>query len=172
MTPTTPPAPHTTPIQEIHKSANQSEEFLNEVSEELVIPLDLSNLKSQSESEIPSIPGLNSPLVLDVSATHPHNKVLNTFVLLQFYKWCDYRLSTNLPLLLQNMEGGVKCSSYLEGLDWKRGQLLGTGAFSSCYQARDVATGTLMAVKQVLAVCVIIYSKTSIAKFSHHPLIK
>jgi len=43
----------------------------------------------------------------------------------------------------------VTSSSYLEGLDWKRGQLLGTGAFSSCYQARDVATGTLMAVKQV-----------------------
>lgn len=30
-----------------------------------------------------------------------------------------------------------------------RGPLLGTGAFSSCYQARDVRTGTLMAVKQV-----------------------
>jgi mitogen-activated protein kinase kinase kinase 1 len=153
MPPTTPPAPDTTPVQEICKSPNQSEEFLDEVSEELVIPLDLSNVKSQSESEIPSIPGLNSPLVLDVSATHPHNKVLTTSELLQFYKWYGCRISTILPLLLQNMEGGVKCSSYLEGLDWKRGQLLGTGAFSSCYQARDVATGTLMAVKQVFALC-------------------
>lgn len=50
----------------------------------------------------------------------------------------------------------MKCNSYLEGLDWKRGQLLGTGAFSSCYQARDVATGTLMAVKQVFVMYVII----------------
>lgn len=55
----------------------------------------------------------------------------------------------------------MKCSSYLEGLDWKRGQLLGTGAFSSCYQARDVATGTLMAVKQVFVICVI-YNKVAI----------
>lgn len=55
----------------------------------------------------------------------------------------------------------MKCSSYLEGLDWKRGQLLGTGAFSSCYQARDVATGTLMAVKQVFLIC-FICSKVSI----------
>ncbi|XP_021916441.1 mitogen-activated protein kinase kinase kinase 1-like isoform X2 [Zootermopsis nevadensis] len=122
MTPTTPEAPHTTPILENHKCTGQAEEFLDDVSEELVIPLDLSNLKSQFDSEIPTIPGLNSPLVLDDSANHPHDK---------------------------NMEGGVKCSSYLEGLNWKRGQLLGTGAFSSCYQARDVATGTLMAVKQV-----------------------
>lgn len=45
----------------------------------------------------------------------------------------------------QNVEGG----QYEEGRDWVRGQLLGTGAFSSCYQARDVRTGTLMAVKQV-----------------------
>ncbi|XP_042869401.1 mitogen-activated protein kinase kinase kinase 1-like [Penaeus japonicus] len=45
----------------------------------------------------------------------------------------------------QNVEGG----QYEEGRDWVRGPLLGTGAFSSCYQARDVRTGTLMAVKQV-----------------------
>jgi mitogen-activated protein kinase kinase kinase 1 len=152
MTPTTPPAPHTTPVQEMHRSSSQTEEFLNEVSEELVIPLDLSNLKSEFESEIPSIPGLNSPLVLDVSAVHPHDKVFPTFLLFQFYKRYGCRIPTNLHLSLQNMEGGVKCSSYLEGLDWKRGHLLGTGAFSSCYQARDVATGTLMAVKQVFIV--------------------
>jgi len=38
---------------------------------------------------------------------------------------------------------------YKEGLHWMRGTVLGTGAFSTCYQARDVRTGTLMAVKQV-----------------------
>lgn len=45
----------------------------------------------------------------------------------------------------QNVEGG----QYEEGRDWILGPKLGTGAFSSCYQARDVRTGTLMAVKQV-----------------------
>lgn len=38
---------------------------------------------------------------------------------------------------------------YMENLHWVRSYLLGTGAFSSCYQARDVKTGTLMAVKQI-----------------------
>ncbi|XP_066996499.2 mitogen-activated protein kinase kinase kinase 1 [Anabrus simplex] len=43
----------------------------------------------------------------------------------------------------------VKLTTYLEDVHWKRGPLLGTGAYSTCYQARDVETGTLMAVKQV-----------------------
>ena len=43
------------------------------------------------------------------------------------------------------MEGG----QYEEARDWVRGPKLGQGAFSSCYQARDVRTGILMAVKQV-----------------------
>lgn len=38
---------------------------------------------------------------------------------------------------------------YMENCHWVRSHLLGTGAFSSCYQARDVKTGTLMAVKQI-----------------------
>ncbi|XP_071799794.1 mitogen-activated protein kinase kinase kinase 1-like [Asterias amurensis] len=40
-----------------------------------------------------------------------------------------------------------KC--YVEKEHWVKGVLLGTGAFSSCYQSRDIKTGTLMAVKQV-----------------------
>ncbi|KAM6986250.1 mitogen-activated protein kinase kinase kinase 1 [Aplochiton taeniatus] len=39
--------------------------------------------------------------------------------------------------------------SYREGAEWLKGQQIGLGAFSSCYQAQDVGTGTLMAVKQV-----------------------
>lgn len=39
--------------------------------------------------------------------------------------------------------------TYFEGIHWKRGRLIGTGAFSTCYQARDTATGVLMAVKQI-----------------------
>ncbi|XP_028661250.2 mitogen-activated protein kinase kinase kinase 1 isoform X1 [Erpetoichthys calabaricus] len=38
---------------------------------------------------------------------------------------------------------------YKEGTEWLKGQQIGLGAFSSCYQAQDVGTGTLMAVKQV-----------------------
>ena len=41
---------------------------------------------------------------------------------------------------------------YYEGLHWVKGPLLGTGAFSTCYQARDVQTGVIMAVKQVTTV--------------------
>ena len=38
---------------------------------------------------------------------------------------------------------------YYENVHWMKGPLLGTGAFSTCYQARDVETGTIMALKQV-----------------------
>uniref|UniRef100_A0A8C6XRP0 Mitogen-activated protein kinase kinase kinase 1 n=1 Tax=Naja naja TaxID=35670 RepID=A0A8C6XRP0_NAJNA len=38
---------------------------------------------------------------------------------------------------------------YREDNEWLKGQQIGLGAFSSCYQAQDVGTGTLMAVKQV-----------------------
>ena len=38
---------------------------------------------------------------------------------------------------------------YREGVEWTKAMLLGSGAYSSCYQARDVFTGTIMAVKQI-----------------------
>ena len=37
---------------------------------------------------------------------------------------------------------------YLEGFHWVKGKL-GTGAFCSCYLARDIENGTMFAVKQV-----------------------
>ena len=42
---------------------------------------------------------------------------------------------------------------YREDVEWLKGQQIGLGAFSSCYQAQDVGTGTLMAVKQVCVQC-------------------
>ncbi|XP_049844391.1 mitogen-activated protein kinase kinase kinase 1-like isoform X4 [Schistocerca gregaria] len=39
--------------------------------------------------------------------------------------------------------------SYIEGINWKRGPALGTGAYSTCFQARDTVSGGIMAVKQV-----------------------
>uniref|UniRef100_A0A672TGX2 Mitogen-activated protein kinase kinase kinase 1 n=1 Tax=Strigops habroptila TaxID=2489341 RepID=A0A672TGX2_STRHB len=41
---------------------------------------------------------------------------------------------------------------YREDAEWLKGQQIGLGAFSSHYQAQDVGTGTLMAVKQVMYV--------------------
>eukprot|EP00093_Oithona_nana_P012587 12587.XXX_477169_473945_1 [CDS] Oithona nana genome sequencing. len=38
---------------------------------------------------------------------------------------------------------------YSEGKQWSKSFMLGSGAFSTCFQARDVETGTLMAVKQI-----------------------
>jgi len=61
-----------------------------------------------------------------------------------------------LDMLLQITENSEHV--YKEGVHWKRGAVLGTGAFSTCYQARDVRTGSLMAVKQVSV------SSTSIEK--------
>ena len=38
---------------------------------------------------------------------------------------------------------------YLEGEHWVKGKLIGTGAFCSCFLARDIKNGTMFAVKQV-----------------------
>ncbi|XP_070195202.1 mitogen-activated protein kinase kinase kinase 1-like isoform X2 [Littorina saxatilis] len=53
---------------------------------------------------------------------------------------------------LKSLEGSGGSGSpqiYYEGLHWVKGPLLGTGAFSTCYQAKDVQTGVIMAVKQI-----------------------
>ena len=49
----------------------------------------------------------------------------------------------------QMVEDGHARREYKEGLDWTKSSVLGTGAYSTCYQARDVQTGTLMAAKQI-----------------------
>jgi mitogen-activated protein kinase kinase kinase 1 len=46
-------------------------------------------------------------------------------------------------------EGSDGGSVYLEGKHWVKGKLIGTGAFCSCFLARDTRLGTMMAVKQV-----------------------
>ncbi|KAL4235520.1 Mitogen-activated protein kinase kinase kinase 1 [Mactra antiquata] len=48
------------------------------------------------------------------------------------------------------IDGQINAPSlYYESVHWVKGPLLGTGAFSTCYQARDIKTGTLMALKQI-----------------------
>ncbi|KAF4081902.1 hypothetical protein AMELA_G00145580 [Ameiurus melas] len=50
----------------------------------------------------------------------------------------------------ETLPGHTKAKQpYRESAEWLKGQQIGLGAFSSCYQAQDVGTGTLMAVKQV-----------------------
>ncbi|XP_066567567.1 mitogen-activated protein kinase kinase kinase 1 isoform X2 [Amia ocellicauda] len=56
-------------------------------------------------------------------------------------------IQTDTP---ETLPGHTKAKHpYREGAEWLKGQQIGLGAFSSCYQAQDVGTGTLMAVKQV-----------------------
>ncbi|KAK3522223.1 hypothetical protein QTP70_033392 [Hemibagrus guttatus] len=56
-------------------------------------------------------------------------------------------IQVNTP---ETLPGHTKAKQpYCEGAEWLKGQQIGLGAFSSCYQAQDVGTGTLMAVKQV-----------------------
>lgn len=51
---------------------------------------------------------------------------------------------------LQSLDKAVTSKHlYLEEVHWKKGELLGTGAYSSCYAVRDLMNGSLMAVKQV-----------------------
>ncbi|MEE6458269.1 hypothetical protein FKM82_000244 [Ascaphus truei] len=53
----------------------------------------------------------------------------------------------------ETLPGHTKAKNhYREEMEWLKGQQIGLGAFSSCYQAQDVETGTLMAVKQVIYV--------------------
>lgn len=58
-----------------------------------------------------------------------------------------FRPLTELPMCPSRGEGGRR--RYAEGEHWRRGPLLGSGAFSSCYQAVDITLGTLLAVKQM-----------------------
>ena len=59
------------------------------------------------------------------------------------------RMQEVTALMLQMMEDGQSGREYCEGLDWTKATVLGTGAYSTCYQARDTETGTIMAAKQI-----------------------
>ena len=49
---------------------------------------------------------------------------------------------------MQSTDSG-ESPPYLEGEHWVKGKLIGTGAFCSCFLARDIKNGTMFAVKQV-----------------------
>ena len=54
----------------------------------------------------------------------------------------------------------------MEGKHWVKGKLIGTGAFCSCFLARDTRLGTMMAVKQV---CPVIQNQTNQFTISSPP---
>lgn len=49
---------------------------------------------------------------------------------------------------VEKTDDDVHKGTYQQHLHWNKGPLLGTGAFSTCFQARDIKSGSLMAVKQ------------------------
>ena len=96
---------------------------------------------------------------LDHQATHRrYDNVQNTSVA-QHEKWEPKVLSDKLSLgNINEFQSDINTFkdpyedsyySYREGIEWTKATLLGSGAYSNCYQARDVLTGTIMAVKQI-----------------------
>ncbi|XP_062507494.1 mitogen-activated protein kinase kinase kinase 1-like isoform X2 [Corticium candelabrum] len=64
----------------------------------------------------------------------------------------------------EGAEGGSQAQRdgsnvYVEGVHWKKGARIGTGAFCTCFLGRDIKTGALMALKQV---CCIFFPHKSI----------
>ena len=43
----------------------------------------------------------------------------------------------------------AKVKEYFEAKHWTKGKVIGTGAYCTCFLARDTKSGTIMAVKQV-----------------------
>jgi len=89
--------------------------------ESLALAMALS--RSIYQSPLPVIPGLSHVKSTHDVLAHPHTNMTE--------------------------EGDFQTREYSEGVDWTKATVLGTGAYSTCYQARDVETGTLMAAKQI-----------------------
>ncbi|KAJ8285242.1 hypothetical protein GJAV_G00024570 [Gymnothorax javanicus] len=83
-----------------------------------------------------------------VMAMSESQDALPTIPQLQVEKGEDVIIVQADPAEARSGQTKVK-QPYREGVEWLKGQQIGLGAFSSCYQAQDVGTGTLMAVKQV-----------------------
>ena len=98
------------------------------------------NREQASSRASPSVPMVPSPAELSALKTA-----------LRRAAWSPIPLVT-IPNLAQalNAKDPLKTEyRYKEGVDWLLGPFLGKGAFSLCYQARDIRTGTLMAVKRL-----------------------
>ncbi|XP_030851944.1 mitogen-activated protein kinase kinase kinase 1 isoform X2 [Strongylocentrotus purpuratus] len=105
-------------------SKNCKDEVEAEEAEALAIAMEAS---MHTQCVLPCVPGLRTERDGDVIIK------------------IDHKNST------EEVDGVVspRSKQYTESQNWTKGAILGTGAFSSCYMARDVKTGTLMAVKQI-----------------------
>ncbi|XP_041474898.1 mitogen-activated protein kinase kinase kinase 1-like isoform X1 [Lytechinus variegatus] len=105
-------------------SKNCKDEVEAEEAEALAIAMEAS---MHTQGALPCVPGLRTEKAGDVIIK------------------IDHKNSS------EETDGVVspRSKQYMESVNWTKGAILGTGAFSSCYMARDVKTGTLMAVKQI-----------------------
>ena len=65
------------------------------------------------------------------------------------YCMCCHGNITRLSPPQETDQATVLGKQYLEGINWVKGKLIGTGAFCSCFLARDMENGIMFAVKQV-----------------------
>lgn len=86
---------------------------------------------------------------MEVSALDPPKPIIPGLTPTDREEVITIRIQPENGERLHDAKGGNGPSLYLEGIHWIKGPLLGTGAYSTCYQARDVKTGVIMAVKQV-----------------------
>ncbi|XP_013775829.1 mitogen-activated protein kinase kinase kinase 1-like [Limulus polyphemus] len=107
-------------MAETKEPSNQSKEDVTFKKTTMSV---VSRIGTESQSSLPLIPGLREFAEEDIIIKLQPNE--------------DQR------------DNNANVGTYLEQIHWRKGHLLGTGSFSSCYQARDLRTGTLMAVKQV-----------------------
>lgn len=132
-------------------SSSEEEEDGDAVDEETLEKLDweevgtsqLSQQHSQERKE------LSSTSVLPSVPTPAELSALKTA--LRRAAWSPVPL-VSIPNLAQSLDAKDPLKTeyrYKEGVDWLLGPFLGKGAFSLCYQARDIRTGTLMAVKRL-----------------------
>jgi mitogen-activated protein kinase kinase kinase 1 len=125
-------SPKSSPSHSVHSGAsskneectNCKEEVEREEAEALAKALEVSD----RQDPIPVVPGLTPSAREEV---------------------ITIRIQPDDDYCESSPNGSKQPAMYLEKVHWVKGPLLGTGAYSSCYQARDVRTGVIMAVKQI-----------------------
>lgn len=129
---------------------SSGEEDEEEVEEEPLEKLDWEEVGTgqQPKRETPSLPTV-TPKCAPLIPTTEELSALKTALRRSACSPMPLVPIPNLPQALDSKEPLKTEYKYKEGVDWLLGPFLGRGAFSQCYQARDMRTGTLMAVKRL-----------------------
>ncbi|CDS36734.1 mitogen activated protein kinase kinase kinase [Echinococcus multilocularis] len=136
-------------------SSSEDEEDGEGGDEEPLEKLDWEEVRTTQQPQQHQYQGKREPVKYTTSASVPVTpspaelSALKTA--LRRAAWSPVPLVT-IPNLAQALDAKDPLKSeyrYKEGVDWLLGPFLGKGAFSLCYQARDIRTGTLMAVKRL-----------------------